>query len=147
MNKLLLSLVVLILSFNAISQLKIIEEVKKEQIGIIKTSGINWFECTKYEGESYLFTYRNWKYKTIFEYESFRIKGNQTFNELYEVLISSLTKKEKKNVDIDLGNGETLSLRFAGKKTMEFWVWNGSSWSYSCPMNIKGVNMLWGKTK
>ena len=56
-------------------------------------------------------------------------------------------KKEKKNVDIDLGNGETLSLRFAGKKTMEFWVWNGSSWSYSCPMNIKGVNMLWGKTK
>ena len=113
---------------------------------MVKSSGILWMECMKYEGEAYAFNYRDWQYKNIFEYKSFMIVGDESHNELYEILISTLQKKEQKKIEIDLGEGKTLALKFKGK-TMEFWVWNGVDWSYSCPMNIKGINWLFGKSK
>ena len=129
------------------SQLTIKDPVKKELIGNVITSGINWFECNKYEeAGDYLFTFRNWKYKKIFKYESFNITGDKSFIELYNLIILTLKKKEEKEIKIELNKTETLTLIFKGK-TMEFWVWNGAYNSYSCPMNIKGINWLFGKSQ
>lgn len=142
-----LGLILFILSsFNCFSQLDIKESgTNKTTIGKVVMMSTNFIDCTKFtDNDSYLFNFKNDNYSTISDYRSFFINGTESFNQLYDIINKTLTNKETKELEIDLGNNEKLSLHFKGK-TVAFWYWNGSSWSYSMPFYMKHIDKLFGK--
>ena len=132
---------VLLISFNGFSQLKVKDSPKTELVGKYNTVKVERYVSS----EDYVFRFRNFDYQTIIDFKSFWIRGEQTFNELYELIINQLPKKEKKDVDIDLGGGENLKLSFK-KKSVQFWYYDKYDWSYSCYLNARGINAIFGKT-
>ena len=134
------------INFSSFSQLDIKESgTNKSTIGKVVLMTTNFIECTKFtDNDMYLFSFKNEKFSTISDYKSFFIKGTESFNQLYDVLNKTLTNKETKELEIDLGNNEKLTLHFKGK-SVAFWHWNGSSWSYSMPFYLKHIDKLFGK--
>jgi hypothetical protein len=135
-----------LVNFSCYAQLDIKESGTNESsIGKVVLMTTNFIECTKFsDTDLYLFSFRNQDYSTITDYKSFFIKGTESFNQLYDVLNKTLTNKETKELEIDLGNNEKLILKFKGK-SVSFWYWNNSSWSYSMAFYLKHIDKLFGK--
>jgi hypothetical protein len=135
-------------SHNSIGQLDIKESGTNENvvlIGEINLMTIRYMSCSKYlDSKLYSFHFKNEKYKMIEEHESFDIQGDESFNQLYDVLSNTLTKKETKELEISLDDGEILKLNFKGKG-VTFWYYNGVTWSYSMRVYLKHINKLFGK--
>jgi hypothetical protein len=138
-------LLTLLINFTCFCQLNIKETANSTTIGKVELMTTNFIECTKYlDNDMYLFSFKNEEYTLINDYKSFFIEGTESFNQLYELLNQTLTNKETKELDIELGNNEKLTLRFKGR-SVAFWYWNGSSWSHSMPFYLKHINKLFGK--
>ncbi len=135
-----------LVNFSCYAQLDIKESGTNESsIGKVVLMTTNFIECTKFsDTDLYLFSFRNQDYSTITDYKSFFIKGTESFNQLYDVLNKTLANKETKELEIDLGNNEKLILKFKGK-SVSFWYWNNSSWSYSMAFYLKHIDKLFGK--
>jgi hypothetical protein len=144
--KLFLLLITFLFSLNNFSQL-VIKESKTETstIGKVVMMTTNFIECTKDSvNDLYIFRFKNQKLASIYDYRSFYIKGTESFNQLYEIINNTLINKESKDFEIDLGNRETLKISIKGR-TVTFWYWNGTSWSYSMEFYPKHINKLFGK--
>jgi len=148
MKNLLVFLFVLLV-FNSFSQLDIKEDKTEENvIGTYSVVGTTFLKLTEYKTEefvSYIFLYKNLKYQQIVDYQSFSLNSMDDVNQLYDVISKQLPKKEKKDLEINLPNGDQLTLSFYKNKSVQFKVWNGSSWSYSTYLRQKQIDKLFGK--
>lgn len=144
MKKILL-LFLTLTALNSIAQLNIKESEKEILIGEYKPLGVFYGSWTLFEEDnSYLFMFKNEKYISLNEIESFRLSNSESFNQLFDVITETLAKKETKELEIDLNNDKKLLLKFK-KKTVSFWYWDGYNWAYTTLFNQNAINKLWGK--
>ena len=83
--------------------------------------------------------------KDLLSHKSFWMESKEDFNQLYEILTDGNSKREEKELEIKLKNGDELTLSFNKNGSIMFKVWNGSSWSYSYPFKQKHIDKLFGK--
>jgi len=115
----------------------------QKEIGSINIMGHKSCSISYYDKlNNYLFSFSNLKYSIISDYESFWI-DEITFNNLYEIMIKNLSKKETIKIDVQLMKGK-LKLDFK-KGRVTFWLWNNVEWSYSGSYNKKQIDKLFGK--
>lgn len=129
---------------NIFAQLQIKESTDGIKIGSYSALGQRYVECTNYNN-NFAFTYRDYTYPLLDEYKTFWISGSESFNQLYNVIIETLNKKEKKDLDIKLDGNNSLKLKFTTNK-VSFWLWDGYNWSYSPTCNKKQIENIFGKT-
>jgi len=135
-------LLVAFIPFLGFTQLEIKEKKEPVEIGEIKINGYQWMSLKEMEG-MYVFMFRNIKYQHIMEYESFYFKTKEDVEELYTVIKNGIQEPDKE-IEINLPNGDVLTLKFK-KKKVEFLIWDGIALSYTAPFNLKHINSLFGK--
>ena len=139
----------LVISFSSYSQLDIKEDKTVEtQMGDVIIMGTSWISCKEFREESstrYMFMYKNTKYSTINDYKAFWMQSADDFNQLYQVISEQLVKKEDKELEIALKNGDELTLKFTRKGVIQFMVWDGVALSYTYPFKQKHIDKLFGK--
>lgn len=145
MKKILLFTAFYFLCTNYFSQLEIKESNEGITIGSYSAIGQTYVKCTNYNG-SYAFTFRDGTYSTLDEYKTFWIRGNESFNQLYNVICETLDKKENKKLDINLDGENSLKLNFT-KRSVTFWLWDGYNWSYSASCSKKQIDKIFGKSE
>ena len=137
------------LTFASFSQLDIKENTTQEkEIGSANIMGTMWMSCKEYKDSSsvqYIFLYRNTKYTAITDYKSFWMQSQEDFNQLYQILSDGNAKREEKDLEIKLKNGDELTLSFHKNGSVIFKVWNGTFWSYSYPFKQKHIDKIFGK--
>jgi uncharacterized protein (DUF2225 family) len=138
-----LIMLLMLIPFIGTAQLEIKQPVSKKEIGEVKVAGAFSISLTEMQ-DSYYFMYRNLKYSSIVDVQSFGFRSKQDIDELYALIIDQLPIPDKRNIDIKLYNGNTLRLDFA-KNKIQFNVWDGYSLSYTAWYTEKQINQLFGK--
>lgn len=123
-------------------------DAKIEKVGEAKKFGL-WLAdltriVTKESDTTYTIFFNNAKYTTITDVKKFSF--NETggdLEKLYQIIITGLENKEKKEVDIPLKDGK-LTLVFTGKWVSFRWFSLGVL-SYSAAMNNIHIKKLFGK--
>lgn len=129
----------------AFSQIEIKEKAEPNVIGTINIGGVSFVMELQYLEDlgSYLWLYRNGRYTSITDIQGFSFK-EEDFETLYNAINEGLTNRDKKELEVELDNGDKLTLIFKGR-TVSFQVWNGTSISTCTPFNQKQLNKLFGK--
>src|SRR5690606_20656520 len=109
------------------SQIKEIEDIKKESIGSFKEMGIEKIKLEKWNDNLIVFLYQDQKFKQLTEYKSFEFKDEDgALNLLYNTLLYGIQLKEKSEKSLELPN-DILILKFdkmMGKGYVEIFVQN-----------------------
>ncbi|WP_417868006.1 hypothetical protein [Xanthomarina gelatinilytica] len=92
------------ISFSVFAQLEVVQTEKPIQIGKISNLGQLSIECEKY-GERYVFTYQDVKFQQIINYKTFTLNNEQTFNELYNLIVKNWDNPPKEDIMIKLEEG------------------------------------------
>lgn len=95
MKKTVLLFLTLLVSDVMISQIKTIKSPESVLIG--KAQDVT---CTKYDGNSYVFTYRDFNYKYAKEYKSFGL-NEKDFNDLYDVIAQGYIDVPKEAIVVE----------------------------------------------
>lgn len=103
--------IILLVAFNVNAQLDIVKTEKRIEIGKISNLGQLAIKCEKI-GEHYVFTYQDIKYQHLTEYKSFWLGNEQSFNELYALILQHWENPPEDDIMIKLDEGY-LWVRFA----------------------------------
>lgn len=96
--------ILLIIGFNCNAQLEIVKTEKPVEIGKVTNLGQLAIECERY-GEQYVFTYQDVKFQQLTDYKSFTLKNEQSFNDLYELIVSNWDNPPEEDIMIKLDEG------------------------------------------
>ena len=101
-----LILLAIIIPFASFGQINVVENKPKEIIGKIAPLGDVLIECSK-TGNTYSFIYRDIKFTSLTDYESFSFRDiDNAFESLYSLIIKGLKEKRTDTVTIELPEGE-----------------------------------------
>jgi len=132
------------LSVSAKAQLDINEKKEPQLIGEIKVAGHYLMSASLIEEENVvLFMFKNLQFQQIEDIQSFSIAYKDS-EELYSIISDNLNNKAKKELEINLANGDKLTLNFKGN-TVQFLLWDGVSSSFSQYFKQKQIDKLFGK--
>jgi hypothetical protein len=138
------AMLLMLIPFMGLSQLDFEEKKAPVTIGKV-TIGSMFFGETMYleNHDSYVLFYKNLKYQSITDIKNFTIGSKDDFDSLFEVIINNTQDKSKNSIEVTLNNGNPLRMEF-DKNKVQFWYYNGSSWSYSSYFNAKQIQTLMG---
>jgi hypothetical protein len=148
MKKILLISAFLLTTGLSYSQLNVVETSPKEEIGKVKVLFDTYMESYK-RGEDYTILYKDMEYQQLDEFKSFSM-NEQTFNELYDLIIESWDNPPKEDIMIELPES-FIWLKFTrmlGATNFQFVhdpLKNGEIFGLSTPLNKKKVDKLFGK--
>jgi len=133
----------LLLPFLSFSQIEIKQKKENKKLGEINP-GV-WLMSLEYveSANTFLFLYRNLKYQSITDIKYFTIDSSD-IDKFYSSIIQNLGSSDKKEFEINLKNGDKLTMTFE-KKKVQFTVWNGTYLSYSQYVSKKQINKLFAK--
>jgi hypothetical protein len=142
MKKLIMLLI--LIPFMGLGQLEFKEKKDPVTIGEVKVAG-TFYGSTMYleSHDVYVIFFRNLKYQHIKDIKNFTIGNKEDLNSLYDIIIKNIVNKSKHSLELDKGKGKVLRLEFA-KKQVQFWYYDGVSWSLSLYFNEKQINQLFG---
>ncbi|RXG21253.1 hypothetical protein [Leeuwenhoekiella marinoflava] len=144
------NLFIFLLPLLSFSQIKVLDHSKAELIGEIEQMGISTFKCLKVDS-IYTIEFYNNKDKDIISYASFSFKNeNDAFNQIYNLIIAGLEKKQSSETVLEAGNGK-IKLEFIKNvmgsyfRLAQFNKEGTDIKAYSLTMNKKQVEKLFGK--
>ncbi|AWG26034.1 hypothetical protein [Flavobacterium kingsejongi] len=149
--KRLITIIALVFSIISVAQIKKIEITKPVEIGKVTPGGIFGIKCEKVD-DTYLFTYRDTKFKNMDENKIFIIKDvDNAFDNLYLEIIDGFSKMPDQPVMLEFPDGYIyLSYRkFLGSTYVKITHSNSKSeyatLGFSQEITKKQVDKLFGK--
>jgi hypothetical protein len=130
------------------AQITKIESQKEVEIGKVGAMGSTTIACTKYGDSLYVFSFRNIKYQTIIEFDSFSFYDkDQAFENLYSIIIEGFEKIPEEDIAIEIPDG-TLYLHYVnsmGVTSIQFLYYENGVFSNSAFLTKRQVLKLFGK--
>ena len=133
----------------AFSQINVIEQSNKKNVGSITQMGAPVFQCFQ-EGEIYTIEYYNNMNKDKLSYASFSfLDENDAFNQIYNLIIDNIDKGEANDIELHAGNGK-IKLEFLKNlgtyvRFAQFDKQGEKIIASSIPMTKRQVKKLFGK--
>jgi len=140
-----LIMLLMLIPFMGLGQLEFKEKKDAVKIGEVRIAGTFYGNMMYLEDhDTYVLFFKNLKYQQITDVKNVTIGDQEDLNSLYDVIMENTVDKTKNSLELDRGDGKFLRLEFANKR-VQFWYYNGSSWSQSFYFNQKQINQLFGK--
>lgn len=138
-------MLLMLIPFMGFGQLEFKEKKDAVKIGEVRIAGTFYGNMMYLEDhDTYVLFFKNLKYQQIMDVKNVTIGDQEDLNSLYDVIMENTVDKTKNSLELDRGDGKFLRLEFANKR-VQFWYYNGSSWSQSFYFNQKQINQLFGK--
>lgn len=139
-----LILLLLIVPFISLGQIKIEDKVQPQEIGAVKSFGVFLAQLDYYkDSNSYLLSFRDLSYQRIIEIKNFEIKKDD-IDSFYNAIESNISNKSDEEIEVTLDNKDVVTLHF-DKKKVQFLLWNGVTMSPSQYLSLKQIKKLFGK--
>lgn len=87
------------------AQISKVETTEPEEIGKIYPMGQLIIKCEKYD-DTYVFTYKDWKFKLLNEFKSFSfVDKDDAFEELYQMIQNGFKEMPDEDIMLELPDG------------------------------------------